>query len=450
MKVLLIEPPYTSIIEQFLGVHGPLLGFGYIANQLEQDGHDVEILDCPTLRISLNELKLLVAKFNPDVVGITATTPSYRQALKVAEAIKKWNQNCKIVIGGPHVSFEDYSALTNSFVDVVVRGEGEATMRELVNNLQGDLKKVSGITFREGGIVRRNPDRQLIANLDTLSVSYHKLPMDRYLFQGKRYATIISSRGCPFGCIFCSSSLLHGKMWRWQSPERVLREIQMLRSKYGVRNIEFLDDLFTFNMKRVYELCNLMIKERLDIKWFCSSRVDTINRDLIRIMRKAGCIGIYFGVESGCQRILNILRKGIRLEQAVKAIANSKAEGIETVATFIIGVPGETVEEIRQTIAFARKLRADYSQFTYCTPYPGTPLYRFAKDNNLLLTLNWDRYTTMEQVMRVPNITEKEMRKLFRDAYLGCLPAYLWKVVKKKKFGLIKNIFIGTAKAMLD
>lgn len=451
MKALLIEPPYKSIIEQALGVHGPLLGLGSIAYQLEQDGHDVRVLDCPTLGLGLTDLKGLVKRHNPDVVGITSTTPSLSQASRVAKIVKNSKPDCTVVMGGPHVSFEDYSTLKNPSVDIVVRGEGEITMRELAKNLEArSLAKVSGITYREGQVIRRNPDRPFIEDLDSLYVSYHKLPMDRYRFEGKNYATIVSSRSCPFGCIFCSSSSLHGKMWRCQSPGRVLKEIQFLSSEYGVRHIEFLDDLFTCNRKRVEEICDLLTREKTGVRWFCSSRVNTISRELALKMRRAGCIGIYFGVESGSQRILNILKKGTRLEQAIRAISCAKQAGIETVATFILGTPGETADDVRQTIAFARKLRPDYAQFTYCTPYPGTPLYKFADANNLLLTRDWNRYTTIEQVMKVPGINENELRDLFRDAYLGYVPSYLYKVVRKKKFGLIKNILVSATRFSID
>jgi radical SAM superfamily enzyme YgiQ (UPF0313 family) len=452
MDVLFIEPPYKSTIEQFLGIHGPLLGFGSMAHQLEQEGHRVEILDSPTLGLRLPDLKGFVEKDPPDVVGITSTTPSFSEACRVAKAVKGWNPECVVVMGGPHASFEDLSTLKNPFVDVVVRGEGELTIRELCESLQEDesLANVSGVTYREGGVVKRNPDRPVIEDLDSLYVSYHKLPMDRYRFEGKSYATIVSSRGCPFACIFCSSSSLHGKMWRCQSAGRVVREIQFLVSEYGVRLIEFLDDLFTLDQRRVEGICNLLIKEGMDVRWFCSSRVDTITRELMLRMRRAGCIGIYLGVESGCQRVLNILKKGTKLEQAVRVISGAREAGIETVATFILGIPGETLDDVRQTIAFARKLKPDYTQFTYCTPYPGTPLYRFAEANNLLLTRDWDHYTTMEQVLKVPGLDEDELRNLFYDAYLGCVPSYLLKVFRKRKLSLIKNILAGAGQAMMD
>lgn len=249
MKILFIEPPYRSTIEQLLGVHGPLLGFGSMAYQLEEEGHDVEILDCPTLGLTFSDLKRLMSDREPDVVGITSTTPSFSEACRVAEMVKNLKTECTVIMGGPHVSFEDISAIENSSVDIVVRGEGEITMRELIATLcSGEpLSSVSGITYKQGGMSKRNPGRPFIDDLDSLSVSYQKLPMDQYRFQGDKFATILTSRGCPFGCIYCSSSTLHGKKWRCQSSDRVLKEIRLLVDNYGTRQIEFLDDLFTFD-----------------------------------------------------------------------------------------------------------------------------------------------------------------------------------------------------------
>jgi anaerobic magnesium-protoporphyrin IX monomethyl ester cyclase len=444
MNILFINPPYKSKIQEFLGANAPLLGFGSMSYQLEREGHNIEILDCPTLGLNLSNAAMFVGKVDPDVVGITSTTPSFSEACKMARVVKDLKPECMVVMGGPHVSFEDYSTLESPYVDVVVRGEGELTMRDLVTRLEKgeSLSKVLGITYKVKGVVRRNPDRPFIEDLDALFVSYHKLPMSRYKFEGENYATIVSSRGCPYGCVFCSSSLLHGKKWRCQSAERVGREVRFLIDEYGVKHIEFLDDLFTFNNKRVEEICRIFHREKLDVQWFCSSRVNTITNELMAKMRRAGCVGIYFGVESGCQRILNILRKGIKIQQAVEAVRGAKEVGIETVATFILGIPGETVDDIRQTIRFAKLLKSDYTQFTFCTPYPGTELYRFAKGNNLLLSEDWSRYTTMEPVLKVPGLSVTELKGLFKEAYLNFVPSSLWKLIKKRKFRLLEKILI--------
>jgi radical SAM superfamily enzyme YgiQ (UPF0313 family) len=448
MNIMFVNPPYKSKIQEFLGAHTPLLGFGSMGYQLEREGHNIEILDCPTLGLNLSNATKFVGKVDPDVVGITSTTPSFSEACKMARAVKDLKPECVVVMGGPHTSFEDQSTLESPYVDVVVRGEGELTMRDLVTRLEKgeSLSKVLGITYKERGVVLRNPDRPFIEDMDTLFVNYHNLPMSRYKFEGLNYATIVSSRGCPFGCVFCSSSLLHGKKWRCQSAERVAREVRFLNDEYGVKHIEFLDDLFTFDNKRVEEICRIFHREKLDVQWFCSSRVDTISNELMAKMRRAGCVGIYFGVESGCQRVLNLLRKGIRIKQVIKAVKGAKEVGIETVATFILGIPGETVDDIRKTIRFAKTLKPDYAQFTFCTPYPGTELYTFAKANNLLLSEDWSQYTTMKPVLKVPGISETELKSLFKKAYLNFVPSSLWMLIKKRKFRLLERILVEATK----
>jgi radical SAM superfamily enzyme YgiQ (UPF0313 family) len=452
MNVLFINPPYRSRIQEFLGSHGPLLGFGSMSYQLETTGHNTEIVDCPTLGLDLDAATKCVVKFDPDVVGITATTPSFSVACQMAQAVKNVKPDCVVVMGGPHVSFEDQSTLQCPYVDVVVRGEGEETITDLVTRLeQGtSLSQVLGISYKEQGVVKRTLDRPFIEDIDALSVSYQKLPMQRYCFEGNSYATIVSSRGCPYRCVFCASSRLHGKRWRCQSAERVGREVRFLVDTYGVRHIEFLDDLFTLDNARVEALCRIFTQEKLDVQWFCSARVDTLSKPLLATMKRAGCIGIYMGVESGCQRILNLLKKGISVHQVRKAVQAVKDAGIETIATFIVGIPGESTGDIRQTIRFAQRLQPDYAQFTFCTPYPGTELYEFASVNNLLLTEDWRKYTTMEPVLKVPGVSSKELWRLFKEAYLSFVPSSLWKLVKKKKFRLIERIVTGIPKMVIN
>jgi len=201
--------------------------------------------------------------------------------------------------------------------------------------------------------------------------------MEKYSLEGKKFATIITSRGCPFSCIFCSSSQLFGKIWRARSPENVIKEIKLLKNKYGVREIEFLDDTFTLNKKRAERICELLIQQNISISWSCSSRVDTINQSLIEKLKKAGCHTIYVGVESGSQEILNIIGKGVTLTQIEKAVNLIKKVNLNSFGSFILGIPGETVKTIKKTINFAKRLSPSFVQFSICTPYPGTKLMAF-------------------------------------------------------------------------
>ncbi|MBS7288662.1 MAG: radical SAM protein [Candidatus Freyarchaeota archaeon] len=376
MKVLLVQPPSRSAIKDVLETTSPPLGLAYLAAVLEEEGVDVRVLDCVALNISYEDACREINYWSPDIVGVTATTPAHYEAVKILRAAK--SAGAFTVAGGPHFTFIDLKVMEeHSFVDCVVRGEGEETFKELIKAVErgGELKEIPGVTYRERGVVKRAPDRPLIENLDKLPIpAYHLLPMEKYTFGRQRYGTVMTSRGCPFRCSFCASSRLFGKRWRGRSAESVADELELLADKYKVRNVEFLDDTFTLNSKRAEEICNEIRRRGLDLSWGCSSRVDTISRGLLRKLKDAGCRIIYYGAESGSQRILNAMRKGVRLAQVIRTFKETAKAGIERLASFILGFPGETLDTIKMTVRFARLLNPDYVQFTICTPYPGTEL----------------------------------------------------------------------------
>jgi anaerobic magnesium-protoporphyrin IX monomethyl ester cyclase len=284
-----------------------------------------------------------------------------------------------------------------------------------------------------------------IKDLDSLPFpARHLLPMDKYTILGKKstIGNIISSRGCPFYCTFCESSLLFGRMFRARSPKNVVDEMKQLINEYHPKTIEFSDDLFTLNMKRTETICDEIRRRGLDIPWACSSRVDTVSRSLLRKMKKAGCILIYYGVESGSQRVLNLMRKHIKIEQIIKAIKWTKEVGIEILASFIIGFPGETREDMQKTIAFAKRLDVDYAQFSFATPYPGTELYQMAKEKGLLLTEDWSQYTAGKPVIAVDNSTKDDLTKLLKKAYqkFYLSPKLLLRHLSKRRFSLFFKV----------
>jgi len=444
MKVMLILPPSKFVLKDKLGITSVPLGLAYLASFIEKDGHKVKIIDSNTLGYRIKDIKEEIEKFNPHLVGVTATTSCIYDAYEVAKIIKEVDPGIKVVIGGPHVTFIAKETLKECpFIDVVVRGEGEETFRELVNFFESSsedtwsLEEVKGITFRKDNKIIETDSRSLIKNLDSIPFpAYHLLPMEKYSLEGKRFATIITSRGCPFSCIFCSSSRLFGKTWRARSPENVIEEIKLLKNKYGVREIEFLDDTFTLNKKRAEKICELLIKEKLDISWSCSSRVDTIDESLIEKLKKAGCHTIYVGVESGSQKILNIIDKGITLPQIEKTINLIKKVNINSFGSFILGIPGETVKTIKKTINFAKKLNPSFVQFSICTPYPGTKLFEMAKEKGWLLTKDWSKYTILDQVMKIPGMVTTNLNRWLLRAYLSFYlrPKFILDQLKRKGF----------------
>jgi radical SAM superfamily enzyme YgiQ (UPF0313 family) len=410
-----------------------------------RQNHEVKIIDSSILNYTIGDVERELRSFNPDVVGVTSVTPSIYEAYKVAETAKKVREDCTVILGGPHATFMPRQTMEEcEYIDIIVRGEGEETTRELIENIEKGvpLNKVMGITFRkEKGIIDTEP-RPFIKNIDDIPFpSRDLLPMHLYKFNGVKYTTMLTSRGCPFGCSFCSSSRLFGGYWRGRSPENVLEEIKTVYGEYGIRNIEFMDDTFTLDQKRAEKICDGIIEQGWDISWGASSRVDTLSKELAEKMKKAGCWIIFLGIESGSQKILDTIGKRITLEQAKKAVEILKDAGIQVLGSFIIGFMQDTKETIKETIKFAKSLNLDYAEFSILTPYPGTPIFDYAKKNNMLLTEDWSKYTATEPIVKIEGISEKEVKALFQKAYITFYlrPKIVMKWLRNKQFSFIKT-----------
>jgi radical SAM superfamily enzyme YgiQ (UPF0313 family) len=371
-----------------------------------------------------------IKNFDPDVVGVTATTRYIYDALEILKNAKKNNPNCLSIVGGPHATVRAKELLqNNSYVDAVVRGEGEKTLTELLENWYSkNLSGIKGISYRANEKIIENIDRELIQDLDALPFpAYHLLPMKKYSIglidggllgkQGQQYGAIITSRGCPHDCIFCSSRRLWGRKWRARSPENVVEELEVLTNKYGKEVIHFMDDTFTVDKKRTIKICKLIRDERIDVSIICVTRVDVFNEEIASELKKAGCSLVYFGFESGVQKTLDILNKNFKLEDSVKAVNIAKKVGIDAAGFFVMGLPGETREMINKTINFASKLGLKSAEFNIVVPYPGTKLYKTAEENNMLLTTDWSKYETSKSVMKLPGLKAKELKELKRKAY---------------------------------
>jgi radical SAM superfamily enzyme YgiQ (UPF0313 family) len=452
MRIMLVQPNSASIVKTVLGTTGVPLGLAYLGSVLREE-HEVRIIDGLTLNYGTEELKSALRKYEPDVVGITATTPAIYDAYEVAGLAKEFNPDIKTVIGGPHATFTAKETLDECpALDVVVRNEGELTAKELLYAFEKNapLKNISGISFRDGGEVKETEDRPFINNLDEIPFpAYDLLPMSKYKLGNHRYGMMMTSRGCPFNCIFCASSTLCGKIWRARSAENVIEELRMLNTEFGVKEIEFMDDTFTLSKRRAEKICDLMIKEGngggMDISWSGSAHANTMNRELAEKQKKAGCHDVYIGAESGSQKVLDFIGKSTTLERVSKAVETVKNAGLNVLTSFIIGVPGETVRMIKDTIKFAEKLNPTYAQFTICTPYPGTRLFAFAEGKGLLITQDWRRYTTVEPIMNIPGISTEQLRKLFNRAYISFYlrPRYVLSGLLNRRFFLSKKVFYG-------
>lgn len=427
MRVLLINPPKSrpDDVEFVTDTVTPPMGLAYLAAVLEQAGHKVEVIDAPAVSADFSRIRSAVKSLKPGLVGITATTPYIFDALKVARIAKQVYPDAFVVLGGPHPTLMPVETLqAESNVDAVCIGEGERTIVEIAEKLEScntvNLSEIDGIAYRINGRPVVNRRRPLIKDLDSLPFpARHLLPMNCYKAFGARgpLGTIITSRGCPFGCAFCATPRIWGRVFRARSPKNIVDEIEDFVSKYRSRHIEFIDDIFTLNKRRVVEICREIKSRGLDILWGCSSRVDTITNELMKLMKSAGCYIIYFGVESGVQRILNRLAKGVSLEQVKRAFKWAKEVGIQTVASFILGTPGETLEEMKKTLQFAKSLDPDFAQFSILTPYPGTQIYEEIRKQGIELDGDWANYTGTRPVIKGGRVNGDLLSLLLHKAY---------------------------------
>lgn len=455
MRVLLFNPPREGYSEE---VQAPHVGLAYLAAVLEQRGFKVWVVDAhPFSRQGLRSLPLIIRRVSPDVVGITSTTSTINQAFEAAKVAKRLLPYCTVVMGGPHVTFSDLSTLAScGEVDIVVRGEGEVTLIELLERMEDGrgVKGVLGLTYREGGRARREPDRPLIENLDSLPFpSYKHLPLNLYRSFGLKVPSlpVATSRGCPFKCSFCVAWKLNKGIWRTRSAINVVDELEHHVSTYGVTDFSFVDDLFTLSRRRVKEICREMRKRGLKVTWGCSARVDTVDYELLLEMKRAGCHTLYFGVESKSSRTLKDMRKGFTPERVKEAFRLARQLGINTVASAILFWPGETRRDVEETVKFVKSLESDIAQFCIATPFPGTDLYERLKEAGMIREEDWSKYDIVTPVFETPEFNRKYMVFKWKSAYLTFYlrPSYIAKRLVKRSLPLLKAVVYMIKQALI-
>lgn len=449
MDILLINPYQTArkgnIWTSIQGAMPPM-GLAYIVSYLASKNIDSRIID---MNVEQGDAVEQVARItgSPDIIGITSMTSAVMHGYAIAQECRKKFPNAKIVFGGVHATVMTDEMLGKDYIDYVFRGEGEESFYRFVKG--DDIKTIPGLSYKENGKFFHNPDAVLIHDLDTLPVpAYHKLPVSKYvptLGSYKRLPAIsmLATRGCPGRCTYCFGSFLGGRV-RMHSVGYLIGIIKMLQKDYGIKQIMFYDDTFTTYRNKVKEFCQTIIDQKIDISWVCFSRVDTIDEETLRLMKKAGCHQIMYGIESGSEVILKNINKRIDREKAKAAVKMTKKVGIECRCTFMLGNQGETEETIMQTIKFALELDPDIALFNITTPFPGTEVFRWAKENGYLVSEDWAKYDFSNMLLRLPTISpekiEEYYHKVFRMFYRR--PSYLFKrLLRLRSLNDIKMAF---------
>lgn len=375
----------------------------YLAGYMEKMGYPVRIFDGQVETMNQQTIDRAVETYQPDVVGITCMTPMVTETHMVADIVKARGNPPLVVVGGIHPSIMPDDIMTNENVDVIVRGEGEITFHELLESWpDGDLEAIRGLTFRRNGEIIHTPDRPLLDDLDSLPMparhlvnyeGYHQVP-DAVFAEPLR--EILTSRGCPFQCIFCSARFISGYKYRYHSPERVLEEVDLLVNKYGARQIAVLDDNFVVDRQRTIDICEGLLRRGYHKKvvWTTAARADQVDYELMKLMKEAGFQLVSFGVETGSPRLLELIKKGETMERIQQAVEEAHRAKLKVRGTLILGLPGETREESLATIDWAKKLRLDFAKFSLATPYPGTVLYDIAVKQGMKAG-DWSNFSSM-------------------------------------------------------
>lgn len=423
MKVLLVNPPQEnmvtnnipSVVDEERG-YNPPLGILYVAaHARKHTTHEVAVVDAVVEELGYPALKKRIEAERPDVVGVTATTFTLIDAMLTVAAAKEACPDATVVMGGPHPYIYPDETINLPGIDFLVIGEGEAVFSALLDNM-GDkaaLRGIRGLVYKEGGEVVNTGLPPLVDDLDSLPFPARDLtPYMKYnslIAKSQPVTTMITSRGCPYRCLFCDRPHL-GKRFRPRSAQNVVGEMEEC-VKLGIREFLIYDDTFTINKKRVLDICRLIKERGLDIGWDVRARVDTVTPEMLAAMKDAGCDRIHYGVEAGTPEIIETLRKGITLEQVRTVFAQTKAAGISILAYFMIGSPGETRAQVDESLRLARELGPDYLHLSITTPFPETDLYRMGFEKGVFKDDYWRDFARAPRAGFIPSVWEEHMTR---------------------------------------
>lgn len=455
MKILFINPPQSSPLNaKYSNLKIPL-GFLYIAGVLEKNNFSCKILDCPLyyqfkrktkngIKIGLypEQIKKEIQDYQPDVIGISCSFSMYEQdSFEIINLIKKNFPKIIIVVGGAHSSANPEFVLRNKNIDLVVIGEGERTMLEIAKKLeQGKrIDNIPGTAARIKGKIKFNKKREYIKNLDEIVPAWHLINLQDYFkhpdnslaTMRKNSIDIVTSRGCPGNCVFCSIHTVWGKGWRARSAGNVVDEIEFLVKKYGARQFRIQDDNFTFDKKRALEICNEIIKRKLDIKWDTPNGIAlwSLDKEILLKMKQAGCYRVTFGVESACQETQKYIGKILKLEKIEEMIDYCHEIGLWVCSTFIIGFPFEKSSDIQETERFIINSKINFPFIYIAQPYQGTRMYNDFKNSGLIQEKFIEKSNIVSSKYNTTYLKSEELNNLrariYKEFYLNKLIKYL-------------------------
>lgn len=441
MKILLLNPPAKGGVRYVREgrCEQRLSSFQYnmipislpsTAALLRREGHDVLIVDAIAEELSIENVLETAKGFGAQLALVNVSTPTFRSDAEAAGQLRAGIPGLFTAAYGVHVTALPEEALAETTLDAVIRGEPEVTAADLARALgEGEpLEDVAGISFRSGGDresrgkIVHNPDRPFLPDLDSIPPPALDL-VDHSLYpapvSGEPHTLIITSRGCPYPCTFCSAHIYYGARLRLRDPKGIVDEIQLLHERDGIGLFTFWSDTFTLKREHVAGICRELAERKLKIRWMCNSRVDRVDPELLRLMKAAGCRVISYGVESGEQQILDNIRKGTTIDQIADAFRWTREAGIQSAAHVILGLPGETAASIRKTIRLVRRIRPDYVQYYGAIPFPGTAFLDEARSKGWLATENWEDFEIGNNVVSTPALPAEELGRWRRRAYLS-------------------------------
>ena len=468
MKVHLINPPSPGELgftregrcmqkEGVWTTTWPPISLTQTAAILRERGYEVRVNDCSVEGVDREALRAILKDFSPQLVVMNSTTPSLNFDMTIPALVKEELPEAKVAAFGIHVgTLPEETFSMSDALDYIVRGEPEYTIADLADGLanETDLSAIAGLSLRRNGAIFHAQNRGFFKNLDEMPYpAWDLIDLDNYKlpFSGRHFLMVTTARGCPYDCIYCVAQSYYGRKIRMRKVPKIVDEIEYLGEKYGVRDFFFWSESFTIIKAAIKELCREILRRNLKVRWVCNSRVDNIDRELLELMKKAGCWMISYGIESGEQAILDAIKKDITLDQIREAVYLTRRIGFQIAGHFVLGLPGETAQTLQKTYDFACSLDLDYAQFYCASPWPGSEFYRMAKSEGWLASQNWDDFEQDKSVTNYPGLSADEITRFrnwaSRRFYLR--PKIVWRTMTRMRSPAEVKNFLRMLRAFL-